>query len=145
VSTEPRTTSDPRELLGYLLKHATAKLMAKTDEALAPFGVDGKEFGALRVLAHGEPQSQLQVARTLGVDRTTMVALLDALERRGTVTRRPDPADRRRNVVELTDAGRQTYRDASAAFAAAEAEFLEGVGPRAAAQLSRTLRALLDG
>ncbi|GAB6899101.1 MarR family winged helix-turn-helix transcriptional regulator [Kineosporia succinea] len=93
------TEADPRDVLAYLLKHATAKLTAATDTALEPYGIDSKDFGALRVLAHREPASQLQVARTLGIDRTTMVALLDALERKGVVARRPDPADRRRNVV----------------------------------------------
>src|SRR5262245_33977093 len=109
MSTEQSSTADPREVLGYLLKHATAKLAAATDAALEPLGIDGKDYGALRVLAHREATSQLEVAQTLGIDRTTMVALLDVLERKGIVTRRPDPADRRRNVVELTEKGVQTY------------------------------------
>ncbi|WP_232050294.1 MarR family winged helix-turn-helix transcriptional regulator [Actinoplanes sp. OR16] len=66
-------------------------------------------FRALRGLAHRESASQLQVAQTLGIDRTTMVALLDVLERKGIITRRTDPADRRRNVVEHTEHGLQTY------------------------------------
>ena len=145
VSTDPHATADPREVLGYLLKHATARLAALTDEALEPLGIDGKDFGALRVLAHREPTSQLEVAQTLGIDRTTMVALLDVLERKGIVTRRPDPRDRRRNVVELTEHGIQTFDAAEAAHAKAESAFLAGVSPSAAAQLRRTLRTLVDG
>ncbi|MFD5827893.1 MarR family winged helix-turn-helix transcriptional regulator [Lentzea sp. NPDC060358] len=143
MSTEP-STADPHEVLAYLLKHATLKLTASTDAALAPLGIDGKDFGALRVLAHREPSSQLQVAQTLGIDRTTMVALLDVLERKGIVTRRPDPADRRRNVVELTEQGLRTYDAAQAAYLEAESAFLAGLSRTAADQLRRTLRTIVQ-
>lgn len=144
VSTEPRTIADPHEVLGYLLKHATLKLTALTNAALEPLGIDSKDFGALRVLAHREPASQLQVAQTLGIDRTTMVALLDVLERKGIITRRPDPADRRRNVVELTEQGMQTYDAARVAHGDAESAFLAEISPKARDQLRRTLRTLVE-
>ncbi|MGM1064548.1 MarR family winged helix-turn-helix transcriptional regulator [Saccharothrix sp. Mg75] len=144
MSTEPSATADPHEVLGYLLKHATLKLTALTDAALEPLGIDSKDFGALRVLAHREPTSQLQVAQILGIDRTTMVALLDALERKGVVTRRPDPADRRRNVVELTEEGMRTYDAARVAYGKAESAFLAAISPNATDQLRRTLRTLVQ-
>lgn len=144
MSTPPHSTPDPHEVLGYLLKHATLQLTALTDTALEPLGIDSKDFGALRVLANREPTSQLDVARTLSIDRTTMVALLDVLERKSIVTRRPDPADRRRNVVELTDQGLQAYAAAETAHRDAENAFLAAVSPTAADQLRRTLRALVQ-
>jgi DNA-binding MarR family transcriptional regulator len=144
VSIENGVTADPRDLLGYLLKHANLQLIALTDAALEHLGIDSKDFGTLRVLAHGEPASQLHVAQKLSVDRTTMVAILDELERKGIVVRRPDPADRRRNIVELTDQGRQTFDAAQAAHQDAENAFLATVSPRAADQLRRTLRDLLE-
>ncbi|EXG82325.1 transcriptional regulator [Cryptosporangium arvum DSM 44712] len=143
MATPSSTSADPHEVLGYLLKHATQKLMALTDAALEPLGIDSKDYGALRVLAHREPTSQLQVAQTLGIDRTTMVALLDVLERKGIVTRRPDPADRRKNVVELTEQGLQTYDAAQVAYEKAESGFLAGLSPSASSQLRRTLRTLV--
>jgi DNA-binding MarR family transcriptional regulator len=143
VST-PATPKAPHDALGYLLKHAVAQLTALTDAALVPFDIDSKDFGALRVLAHREPTSQLQAAQTLGIDRTTMVALLDTLERKGIVERRPDPADRRRNVVELTGEGLRTYEAAETAFVEAEARFLAPVSAAAGRELRGTLRALID-
>jgi DNA-binding MarR family transcriptional regulator len=143
MSTPPNSAKDPHDVLGYLLKHAALELTGLTDAALAPFGIDSKDFGALRVLAHREPTSQLQAAQTLGIDRTTMVALLDALERKGIVRRRPDPADRRRNVVELTDQGLRTFEEAEVAFEDAENAFLGGVSASAADELRPTLRALV--
>lgn len=144
MSIEPLATTGPRDVLGYLLKHAAQKLTVLTDAALEPFGIDSKDFGALRVLAHREPASQLEVAQTLGIDRTTMVALLDALERKGIVERRPDPGDRRRNVAELTDHGSVTYDAAESAFREAESAFLAAISPSAADRLRRTLRTLVE-
>ncbi|GLZ02510.1 MarR family winged helix-turn-helix transcriptional regulator [Actinoplanes sp. NBRC 103695] len=114
------------------------------DAALDPLGIASKDFGALRVLAHREPASQLRVAQTLGIDRTTMVALLDVLEPKGIITRRPAPADRRRNVVELTEQGMQTYDAAQVAHKKAESAFVSAISPNATDQLRRTLRTLVE-
>lgn len=138
------STADPREVLAYLFKHANMQLTALTDAALKPPGIDGKDFGALRVVAGREPTSQLQVAQRLGIDRTTMVALLDVLQRKGIVVRRPDPGDRRRNNVELTDHGRLTFETAQVAHRQAENTFLAAISPSAADELRRTLRALVE-
>ncbi|GAB2585225.1 MarR family transcriptional regulator [Paractinoplanes abujensis] len=143
MSTEHSATPDPHDLLGYLLKHVNMQFTALTDAALKHLGIDSKDFGALRVLAGPEPASQLQVAQRLGIDRTTMVAILDTFERQGFVLRRPDPADRRRNIVELTEQGRQTFDAAETAYQEAENMFLAPLDPRAADQLRHTLRDLL--
>jgi len=134
---------EPHESLVYLVKHAHLRLSTLADEALAPLGIDGKDLGALRVIVGREPMSQQEVAARLRVDRTTMVALIDALEAKGIVTRRPDPKDRRRNAIELTDAGLVLYERADATYAAAEQEFLSPLDPAAADAFRRSLRALL--
>ena len=77
-------------------------------------------------------------------DRTTMVGLLDALESKALVARRPDAADRRRNVVVLTDAGRATLRAATRAGDAAERELLSALDDDEAAHL-RALLARVSG
>ena len=86
-----------------------------------------------------EPESQQQAARHLGVDRTTMVALLDALEDKQLVARRPDRHDRRRNVVELTDTGRRVLRRATRASDEAEQQLLSDLDEADAAQLRELL------
>ena len=86
--------------LGYLLKHAQHRMGELTAKALTPYGIDGRELGVLLVLASHEPASQQQAAQRLGIDRTTMVALLDTLEGKGLVARHPHADDRRRNVVD---------------------------------------------
>jgi DNA-binding MarR family transcriptional regulator len=130
--------------LGYLLKHAWLGVAELIAAALAPYGLDGRELAVLVVLAAGEPASQQQAASRLGVDRTTMVALLDALEGKGLVTRRPHASDRRKNVVELTPAGRDTLGRASRARDDAERRFLAPLQPQAGEQLKDALRTLLQ-
>ncbi len=129
--------------LVYLLKHAHLRMAELSAKALVPYGIEGRELGVLLALAGREPMSQQQAAQRLGIDRTTMVALLDTLEGKGLVSRHPDADDRRRNVVELTDAGQDTLRRATEASDEAEREFLEPLTPQAAQQLRKSLQRIV--
>ena len=143
----PELPGPPPELtdrLAYLLKHAQIGLAERTAEALAPFGVSGRELAVLTVLAGQEPGSQQQAARRLGVDRTTMVGLVDALEGKGLVRRHAHAEDRRRNVVELTEAGHDTLDRADAASRDAERRFLAPLSAQAAWHLKAALLALIQ-
>jgi len=128
--------------LGYLLKHAHLRLADLTGSALAPFGISGRECAVLIAIDERAPLSQQEVARRMGVDRTTMVALIDDLEGKGLAQRRQDPDDRRKNVVVLTDAGRTTLRQAVAATRAAERRFLAPLAGDQSATFTAALRAV---
>lgn len=129
--------------LGYLLKHAHAQLDAATTRALEPLGVDPRALGVMRVLASREPTSQQHVAQLLNVDRTTMVALLDTLEDMGVISRRPQAGDRRRNLIEMTAAGREVFAKAERAAKATEREFLAPVDARDADCLREALHVIV--
>ncbi|TMR94271.1 MarR family winged helix-turn-helix transcriptional regulator [Nonomuraea basaltis] len=129
-----------RRRLGYLLKQANLRLAELTGPALEPYGIEGREFAVLSVLGTPEPLSQLEAAQRLGIDRTTMVGLLDGLERKKLVGRRPHPDDRRKNMVELTEHGRETLDGATRAVDGAEEAFLAGLPGDDA----RLIRDLLD-
>jgi DNA-binding MarR family transcriptional regulator len=129
--------------LGYLLKHAQARFAELNAAALAPFGINGRECAALLAIDDREPLSQQDVADRLGVDRTTMVALIDELQTKGLVQRHPHPDDRRRNVVELTPVGKQTLTRAVAANDEAEREFLSGLAAADAARFRAALQAVV--
>jgi len=131
--------------LGYLLKHAHLELDAATTRALEPFGFDPRSLGVLRVLASREPNSQQEIAHLFGVDRTTMVALIDALENAELVSRHASIDDRRRNVIELTSKGSDIFAQAEAAAKAAEETFLNEVPPHDAALLRDTLHLIVTG
>ena len=124
--------------LTYLLKRALVDLEDLHAEHLAPVGVSGRELAVLLLLDSRDPESQQQAARRLGVDRTTMVGLLDGLEAKGLVERRADAGDRRRNVVELTDAGQTALVQAVHASDEAERQLLAELDDAESVQL-RTL------
>ena len=128
--------------LGYLLKHAQLRMAELNAKALGPHGISGRELAVLLVLAGQEPVSQYQASQWLGIDRTTMVAQLDALEGKGLVSRHPDAADRRRNMIELTDVGHDTLQKAVKASDEAERELLAPLGPQAARDLRNALQAI---
>ena len=124
--------------LTYLFKRALVDLEDLHAEHLAPVGVSGRELGVLLLLDGQDPQSQQQAAGRLGVDRTTMVGLLDGLEAKGLVARRADVEDRRRNVLELTEDGQKALARAVRASDEAERQLLAELDDDESAQL-RTL------
>lgn len=106
--------------LTYLLKRALLDLEELHRQHLAPLGIDVRELTVLLLVDAREPESQQQAAQRLGVDRTTMVKMLDGLEDKGLVERHADDKDRRRNVVALTHAGHRALDTAVHASDTAE-------------------------
>lgn len=91
--------------VGYALVKAGWTAAGQLTKALAPLGVRPKEYAVLSALeAHG-PRSQGSLGELLGIDPSTMVALIDELERRGLAERRRNPSDRRAYAVHLTEEG----------------------------------------
>jgi DNA-binding MarR family transcriptional regulator len=131
--------------LGFLLKHAQLRMSELAAPGLAALGIDGRDFAMLALFSVDGPLSQREAARRLGVDRTTMVALVDGLERKGLVERRPHPADRRKNTVALTAIGRATYDGGVRVVGEAEEQFLAPLDPAAARDLRTALRAVISG
>ncbi|WCB95349.1 hypothetical protein DSM104299_04092 [Baekduia alba] len=137
------TTPQPPPRLGYLLKHSYLRHAEQLSEALSPLGVDGRELAVLRVLDTDEPSSQAEAAKRLGLDRTTMVGLVDTLEARSLVARKPHAADRRRNVVALTRRGQRVLAEGTRIGDAVEDRFLSGLSATDARRLRSILGALL--
>jgi DNA-binding MarR family transcriptional regulator len=132
-----------RNRLGYLLKHAQIRLNELSGQALAPYGIDGRQLAVLIAIDDQVPQSQQEIARRLDVDRTSMVTLIDELERKGLAERQAATADRRKNVAVLTTAGKDTLRKAMKANDAAEREFLHKLSEAEIATLRQLLLAVV--
>ncbi len=94
------------KLLGYHLRRAQAAVFADFMRTMADDGITPGQFGVL-VLIDGNPGlNQSALARTLGIERSTMVAVIDGLEARKLVARRGSTADRRAKVLALTRQGK---------------------------------------
>ena len=122
---------------GALLSRAAQKMRERFDVHLAHLGIRAKHYGVL-VLLEGGPLTQIEIGRGLWVDRTTMVALIDDLERLGLVERERHPEDRRAYAVTITAPGRQVLRQATELAQANQEEQLAALSSQEREQL-RTL------
>lgn len=86
--------------LGYLVSDLL-------EETLAPLGLRIRKYRLLRILYEDGPQRQTDIGTQLGIDRTSVVDLIDALERMGLAKRERSREDRRVYVVDLTAKGRK--------------------------------------
>lgn len=64
------------------------------------------EYVALLRLRAAPAQTQLELSRTMGYDKTRLIVLLDGLQHRGLITRKPAPNDRRARIITLSHKGR---------------------------------------
>jgi DNA-binding MarR family transcriptional regulator len=97
--------------LCWLLSHASHVLTTELTAALESLGVSPRAHSVLTAAMTGE-HTQIELARMVGLDKTTMVVTLDELEGSGLATRRPSAVDRRARVISVTDAGRRKVREA---------------------------------
>ncbi len=125
--------------LGYLLKHAQLRLAELAEPLYAPLGVTGRQLALLTLFGDGPARSQQDGAARLGVDRTTMVALVDELEAKGLVRREVAPGDRRKRLVLLTPEGERVREAGTEVTRQAEALLLEPLSAEDAERLRAAL------
>lgn len=130
--------------MGHLLKQAYLQYTGLTSAALQPLGITAMEWAALLRFDEEPSLSQAGLARLLGIDRTTMVALIDQLEAKGLVKRRPHRDDRRKNAVELTADGRSVKKRAAQLVDGCERQFLAALPKSDAQQLKTALHAVIE-
>ena len=104
---------DPRELLGYQLKHVQAALRARMDEALRPLGLSAPQYLCLELLSRAPGASTSDLAREAFVTRQTMSTLLRTLVDRGLAQRAAQASSGRALPVQLTPEGRSLLKEAS--------------------------------
>lgn len=109
---------------GFVLAKAHHRAHSLFQAALAPLGVSPKGYGALTALAEIGPVSQAALGEALAIDRTTVVSVVDELERAGYVLRSRSASDRRIYALQLTKGGRRALATANAAAERAHAELL---------------------
>jgi DNA-binding MarR family transcriptional regulator len=132
-----------REDLGAQFARITRRLIDAERPLLAAHDLSMWDYVVLSHLAREPVGSQLALAQAIGYDKTRLIALLDALERAGLVTRTPDPTDRRARIVELTAEGRRRHIAAQADIQAMEDDLLSSLSGGDRQALRRVLRRLI--
>ena len=129
----------PTWLISQVATHAH-RLMT---ERLAAAGARGYHFRLLAALAEFGPSSQASLGRRTGMDRSDVVAAINDLARRDLVRRTSDPADRRRNVVTITEKGAAHLEQLDSVLAGVQDELLAPLSPAERAQLTGLLGRIL--
>lgn len=128
---------------GALLVIAARTGQERANARLAVMGLNVRMCGVLNLLADEGALSQHDIGSMLNIDRTTMVELIDDLERAGIVRRESNPRDRRSHLIKLTTEGRAKQRRAMKAFDDAANEFFSPLSASERQALAGMLRRLL--
>jgi DNA-binding MarR family transcriptional regulator len=116
-----RRDSASDETLSDAFWSVARQLREASHESLAPWDITPAQFRALRVLRRNGIQRLSELSDHLRIAARSTTEVVDALESRGLVQRRPDPGDRRATLVELTEHG-TTVLDAIREARGSEAE-----------------------
>lgn len=134
-----RLTRLPSWLLTQTAVHA-GRLVS---DGLATVGARGYHYRVLATLDESGPASQAELGRRSGIHFSDIVATINELADREFVDRAPDPADRRRNIISITPAGRRQLRRLEKKLAQIQDELLAPLSPEERDQLARLLARVL--
>jgi DNA-binding MarR family transcriptional regulator len=129
--------AEPRLL--PLLDHLARVGRRAAETSRSPGGLRPRHLVALKLLSDQGPASQQGLAEALSLDPSNVVGLLNELEERALITRRRDPADRRRHIVELSAAGEDELTLAQARLGCIEDELLKALSASERATLHELL------
>jgi DNA-binding MarR family transcriptional regulator len=134
--------ADDRPDLGAMLMRLGRLLLAVEQPILQAHDISMWGYAVLTALRDEPMRAQAALARSIGADKTRIIAILDELQERGLIEREADPADRRVRLLRLTTAGRSLQRGVQTEIRAAEATLLDQLAPadrRAFLQALQTL------
>lgn len=133
-----------RRLPSWLISQSARRGQRLVEAALAEEGARRQHLVVLASLAEQGAASQASLGRRLWIDRSDLHAILNELEQRGFVARVRDEQDRRRNVVELTRAGKAALARLDKRVNAAQDALLAPLSKTDRRELVRLLARLVD-
>ena len=133
---------------GYLLWRLSRLFNKTLSQAIEGSGLHmGKvlilaTLRAQRELDRGDRLTQTRLGRITGIEKSSLVLFLDALEQDGWVRRRPHPSDRRAHIVALTEDGEKRFEDVGLALCRQQQDNLSALDAGEQAQLAELLSRL---
>jgi DNA-binding MarR family transcriptional regulator len=116
-----------RDSPGFLLNRAARIIREMNTEVLKPTGLSVRDLGLLRLIATEGPLTQQELSVKHGTDRTTVVDVIDGLERRELVTRATNSKDRRSYLLTVTPRGNKLLAAANKLTAKQRKKFLAAI------------------
>jgi len=130
--------------LAFLLSQVGIYASRRFAERIAVLDLHPALFRVLNLVDAAEGKSQQAIGQIIEVPPSRMVALVDELEQRGMVERRPDPADRRVRALYLTRKGRQTLTRGRKIASEHEEELTQGMAAADRKRLVDLLQKMVD-
>lgn len=136
----------PQEDLTWLFHRSAQRLRATLDSVCREQGLtDARDWIVLSALAQIPGRTQLGLSQSLGVDKTTLTALIDRLEAKALVVRTPLPGDRRARIPQITAAGTVVQEKVAQDRDIAEAALLTNFSQSERALLRELISRIADG
>ncbi len=127
MTTHPSADPPVTEFVGQLFFRLWRATHSRTADVLGSVDLTPALFALLNVIAAREGAIQQELGSALGIDRSTMVALIDQLESAGLARRRPSATDRRAREIAITPKGRRLLQRARGLISQVEDEVLAGL------------------
>jgi DNA-binding MarR family transcriptional regulator len=153
TTTKQRSKRDPEqtkkldldilpELLGYNVRRAQIALWRDFVHTVAEGEIRPGMFSAIVLVRANPGISQIELAKELGIDKASMVGLIDRLEAAGWIVRKRSSEDRRRHGLTVTAAGQAMYKALKREMLEHERKFVQLYSPRELRQLIELLQRL---
>lgn len=133
-----------KRLPSWLLTQTGNHAHRLVTDGFAAVDARGYHYRLLATLQEFGPASQATLGRRSDIHLSDMVATINELAERELVQRAPDPADRRRNIISLTAAGKRQLRRLEKRLAESQDELLAPLSPQERERFTELLSRLLD-
>lgn len=133
-------TSFLESLLGYNARRAALAVIEIFLDKMEPYELRPVDFSVVSLVAHNPGITSRQLCSTLGILPPNLVGMVNALEKRELIERKPHPRDGRALGLHLTPAGQKLVRQAERTAAHLEEEAAQNLTPAEKRTLLRLLR-----
>ncbi len=140
---DPAAAVDLESLPGHYIRRLQQIAVAIFLHETEAHGITPVQYGALQTVCNTPGIDQRTLARSIGLDTSTIAGVVDRLESRGLLVRNTTPEDRRVRLLSLTDEGHALLKALAPAMHRAQARMLEPLPPRERDQFMRMLRQLV--
>lgn len=127
------------EFVGFQLHKTRNFLASELYRMIAPGALPG-DFPILYLIARNPGRTQTAISRAVGLDRSSLVPILNRLEREGWVNRSVSPEDKRAHSLVITEAGKARLDDIQAAVTSLEDRISAAIGEDGQKEMLRLLR-----
>ena len=130
--------------VAFLLSQVGIHASQRFARRIAEIDLQPPQFRVMNMVDAVEGRSQQAIAETIGAPPSRMVAIVDELEARGLIERRPHPGDRRVHALYLTAAGRRLLARGRKIALEHEEELMKGLSVADRKRLVALLQKVVD-